>query len=197
MIKAVIFDAGGVLHTSNDAQDKDLKHELGFNDEQLTVFYNSYLPLLLTGKIDEVTVWARAKDDLGIRDVSVNEKLLSRAFKANLRKTEEVYAIVDRLKTKRVKVMLLTNVSEVYAEVLEKEGHYEPFEHKILSYKVGLMKPDPDIFKLALQELAVKPSEAIFIDDLECNVSAAVKLGMQGITFKSPAQLRKELETVL
>ena len=89
--------------------------------------------------------------------------------------------------------MLLTNVSEMFAEVLERKGHYRPFEYKLLSYQVGVKKPDPSIFQMAISRLAVDADEIVFIDDQENNVEAADKLGMHGLVFQNADQLRKDL----
>lgn len=197
MIKAVIFDAGGVLHPSNRAVSEDLKQELGLTDDQVTEFFATYLPPLLKGEITETEIWQQAKTAFGIRDVTNQERLLTRAFESKLHKSEDVYAVVNQLKAKNLKVMLLTNVSYLFAEVLERLGHYEPFQYKILSYQVGLAKPDIAIFELALKELDVKPHEAVFIDDQEENVRAAEQLEIHGVIFKDSEQLKRELGRLL
>lgn len=57
----------------------------------------------------------------------------------------------------------------------------ELFELVIDSSAVGMRKPDPRIFRLALDELGVAPAEAVFLDDAPGNVAAAVALGMRAI----------------
>lgn len=51
------------------------------------------------------------------------------------------------------------------------------------SYDLGLLKPDPLIYKVVLQKLGAKPQEVIFIDDKQKNVEAAKSLGILGIVF--------------
>jgi epoxide hydrolase-like predicted phosphatase len=197
MIKAVMFDAGGVLHPSGRHQQEDIQQELGLTDEQIKQFYERYLPLLLTGEASEEDIWMRAKNELGIRPVDTDEKLLTRSFEATLQKTEEMYKIVELLKSEGIMVLLLTNVSEVFAEILERHGHYAPFDMRVLSYEVGLAKPDPKIFQLALQKLGVSPHEAVFVDDSAANVFAAKELGIHGIVFSDPEKLKRELDAII
>ena len=193
MIKAVIFDAGGVLHPSSTAVSDDLKLELKMTDDQLRVLWSKYIPRLLVNQISESEIWTGLREEFGIRKVDTSERLLVRAFEANLQKSEDVYKIVGELKQRGLKVMLLTNVSEMFAEVLERTGHYRPFEYKLLSYQVGVKKPDSSIFQMAISRLAVAAGEIVFIDDQESNVEAADKLGMNGLVFQDADQLQKDL----
>lgn len=55
------------------------------------------------------------------------------------------------------------------------------FDLVMMSNEVGLHKPDPEIFRLALELLAVEPAAALFIDDLAQNVAAAQALGLAGV----------------
>jgi putative hydrolase of the HAD superfamily len=58
----------------------------------------------------------------------------------------------------------------------------ELFEVVIDSCRVGLRKPDPRIFRLALEQLdGVRPEQAVFLDDFEAHVAGARRLGMHGI----------------
>ncbi len=59
------------------------------------------------------------------------------------------------------------------------------------------MKPDPAIYELALRKLGVRPDEAIFVDDTSTNVEAAQRLGLRGIVFRNPGQMRSELKALL
>jgi putative hydrolase of the HAD superfamily len=58
---------------------------------------------------------------------------------------------------------------------------------------VGLRKPDPNIFRLALDVLQRGPEEVVFIDDRESNASAAKALGIHGIHYQGPEALESEL----
>jgi 2-haloacid dehalogenase len=66
----------------------------------------------------------------------------------------------------------------------------------LLSGEVRLLKPDPRIFQLLLDNHAVDPAHTVYIDDLKPNVEAAIALGMHGILFTDPIALRHELVKV-
>ena len=57
----------------------------------------------------------------------------------------------------------------------------ELFEVVIDSSHAGVRKPDPRIFRLALDALDVTPEQSLFLDDFPGNVAAANTLGMRGI----------------
>ena len=67
------------------------------------------------------------------------------------------------------------------------------FDHQTFSAEVGLVKPDPGIYRHSLAGLGVEPEEALFVDDRESNIVGARAVGMFAIQFHSPAQLRDDL----
>jgi putative hydrolase of the HAD superfamily len=69
----------------------------------------------------------------------------------------------------------------------------DDFDPLILSAEVGLAKPDPAIFELALRRAGVDASQAAFVDDFEENVAAAAALGMHAVHFRSSAQAQAEI----
>ena len=71
------------------------------------------------------------------------------------------------------------------------------FDVLIESSKVGMRKPDPEIYKLACNEIGVEPSEAVFLDDLGINLKPAKALGMSTIKVLSADQALTDLETLL
>lgn len=70
------------------------------------------------------------------------------------------------------------------------------FDAYALSFDVGVMKPDPEIYREALGGLGARPENAVFIDDLAENVEGARRLGMQGIHFTPRTDLAAELAAI-
>ena len=58
---------------------------------------------------------------------------------------------------------------------------------------LGLRKPDPRIYRLAIDLVQRSPQECLFIDDRPLNVESALQVGMRAIRFENAAQLRREL----
>ena len=77
------------------------------------------------------------------------------------------------------------------------EAVMELFSHVIESSKVGIRKPDPEIYKMACTALDVTPERAVFLDDLGVNLKPARALGMATIKVSGAEQAISELETLL
>jgi putative hydrolase of the HAD superfamily len=73
----------------------------------------------------------------------------------------------------------------------------DAFNDLVISAEVGLAKPDPRIYHLALKGLGVRASQAIFVDDFIENLEAAAALGMHTVHFKNRAQAQQQVETLL
>ncbi len=74
----------------------------------------------------------------------------------------------------------------------------ELFDDIIDSAFEGVRKPDPRIYKIALDRLDVDPKRAVFLDDLQANVDAAVSLGMSGVVVtEDRAKAVAELDAIL
>jgi epoxide hydrolase-like predicted phosphatase len=67
----------------------------------------------------------------------------------------------------------------------------------VYSYEVGIEKPDRRIYEFACERPGVRPSEVVFLDDLETNVAAARRLGMRAVLFQSTAQAIADVEACL
>jgi putative hydrolase of the HAD superfamily len=67
------------------------------------------------------------------------------------------------------------------------------FDHYVLSFDMGVMKPDPLVYREALNLTGSGPGTAVFIDDLPENVAGAERMGIQGIVFSSAAELETDL----
>ena len=67
----------------------------------------------------------------------------------------------------------------------------------IESSKLGLRKPDPEIYRLACREIGVEPTEAVYLDDLGINLKPAKAMGMQTIKVLNARQALTELGAIL
>lgn len=71
------------------------------------------------------------------------------------------------------------------------------FDVVIESSKVGLRKPDPLIYRMACDELEVGADETVFLDDLGINLKPAREMGMRTIKVTDPFMALRELEGIL
>ncbi len=71
------------------------------------------------------------------------------------------------------------------------------FDIVIESSKVGIRKPNPEIYKIACREMKVEPKDAVFLDDLGINLKPARALGMSTIKVLTADQAISDLESLL
>jgi glucose-1-phosphatase len=96
----------------------------------------------------------------------------------------------------RLPLWVLSNTNKMHFEFLRERFRFlnDYFRGWILSYEVGVAKPDPSIYTHALRRAGFSADEALFVDDQPVNVKAARKLGMDAFQFLNPAQLIQELQ---
>jgi len=79
---------------------------------------------------------------------------------------------------------------------IQKFGLHDCFDAFISSCEVGMRKPDPQIFKLALGVALVKPDESVYFDDRPMHVEAARKLGIQAYHHQDFTSTKKIIENL-
>jgi len=105
--------------------------------------------------------------------------------------------ILAELKARDVPLYAITNWSaETFPRQRRRFAFLEWFRGIVVSGIEGVIKPDPRIFRVLLNRYGVDPRTAVFVDDVEYNAAAAAALGIHGIHFHSPDQLRRELAAV-
>jgi len=99
--------------------------------------------------------------------------------------------------SKNYRLALLSNTDPIHMSNDEARfPFFRFFPIRIYSYRVGASKPDPLIYREALQACKVRAEEAVYIDDIAAYAEAAQRLGMTGIVFQSPEQLQSDLRNL-
>lgn len=107
---------------------------------------------------------------------------------------DDSIAILHDLKQAGHPLYGLTNWShETFPFARDRYEFFGWFDGIVVSGAEGTIKPDPKLYETLLERYDIDPQTAVFIDDNKVNVDAAEKLGIHGIHFHSPTQLRAEL----
>jgi glucose-1-phosphatase len=94
----------------------------------------------------------------------------------------------------RYPLVLLSNTNPIHFEMLEVNYPIlRLFEHRVLSYQVGAMKPSPIIYETAIAKAGCKPRECFFTDDVAAYVEAACLCEMDAVQFQGQEQLERDL----
>ena len=107
---------------------------------------------------------------------------------------------IESLKSRGLKIYLLSNYSKENFEMAEKDGLFKFLklaDGRVVSYQVRMLKPDPAIYNLLFEKYGLDPKECVFLDDSPRNVEAAEKLGMRGVLVDDREWARAELEVLL
>lgn len=200
MIKAVIFDFGSVLIGGDwRAAYRIIAKKLKISPKKLLEIVIPLLEKWNKGKIDEEEFWQGLEKRIGEKLPSEFKKdLWYRTYKENRSDIEESWKILAELKKRKFRLALLSNTIPPHVKANKKIGRLNRlkkigFETFVWSCEVGVHKPEPKIYKIILKRLNLPAKECAFVDDKLDNIRAAQKLGIQGIHFKTPKQLRKVL----
>lgn len=194
-ITAVIFDVGNVLY---DWDPRFLYERLIEDEQALDAFLR-----------DVVTVEWHLQHDAGRPFAETSAELaalypehaeLIRAwgprFQESIRgRIDGMEQLLAELTQSAVPLFAITNFShEFWPSFRAKEADFfDRFQDVLVSGEVGLIKPDPAIYHLALKRFGLAAEQALFVDDRQDNVDAAAALGIGGHLFRDAATLRAEL----
>ncbi len=85
----------------------------------------------------------------------------------------------------KVRLVLISNTNPWHLEYSkERYGLFQHLDHLVLSYEVGVRKPDARIFEAALEAAGVPPERCLYLDDTEEHVQAAARLGIPSVLFR-------------
>ena len=106
----------------------------------------------------------------------------------------ETVELLYRLKTQGHVLYCLSNMQVASIEHLERSyAFWEVFTGKVISCRLNLCKPEPAIYDYLLKTYALDAASTVFVDDIDANLTAAARFGMQTIKFESPTQCEREL----
>jgi len=207
-ITAVLFDFGGVFTPSPFSVVGAAALELGVSEQvAVDLCFGPYAE-------DGDHPWHRLERG-EVRLEVAHRELLALASAAGVeidvfqvlakigREDDDRILMVERVRTLReagYRTALVTNnVAEFGDGWRQLIPVDELFELVVDSSQVGVRKPDPRIFRLALEQLdGVRPEQAVFLDDFEANVSGARQVGMHGIVVgEDRAEALARLEDLL
>lgn len=116
---------------------------------------------------------------------------LSNAFVPNT----ALWTLIEKLKKHPVRLMILSNTSEhQYHHFKQTYSFFDLFDDQVLSFELGIQKPNLRIFETALSLAQAPPHECFYIDDVPLFIESAKKVGLEGTVYTSQESLERELQ---
>jgi epoxide hydrolase-like predicted phosphatase len=197
-IRAVIFDFGGVLlRTEDKLPRQQLATILGLPKEKLyyQIFDSESAHQAMVGKISAEAHMEAVRQALGIGEDVFREA--REEFWAGDRLDVELIDYLRRLKP-RYKTALLSNAWDDLRGYIQRNWDIcDAFDEMIISAEVGIAKPDPRIYAVALERLGVLAGEAVFVDDFIENIESAKAFGLNTVHFQGSQRMYADLEMIL
>ncbi len=197
-IKTVIFDVGGVLLRTEDRRPRTmLADAFGMTYEALEnlVFNGDQGHAAQRGEVTAAEQWEYVRNQLNIQTAELDP--VRRTFFSGDVLDRELLDFVRSLKPS-YQTAIITNAFDDARAALTEQFHLdEVFDPIIVSAEEKVMKPDPEIFRIALKRCSIRAEEAVFIDDFPHNIRGAQAVGMHAVWFRSRDQAIVELRTLL
>ncbi|HJT62953.1 MAG TPA: HAD family phosphatase [Burkholderiales bacterium] len=193
----LIFDLGGVVVRWDPAaiiasvfQDQKLRAKA-----REGVFEHADWLELDRGTLGREDAIRRAAQRTGIDAAELTRLLI--AVPPSLVPIPQTVELLYRLKAGGYPLYCLSNMHLASIEHLEREQKFfEVFTGRVISCRLNLCKPEPAIYRHALQTYGLRAEDTVFIDDVEVNIQAAAKVGLRTIQFRDAAQCERELRAL-
>jgi epoxide hydrolase-like predicted phosphatase len=194
-IESVIFDLGGVL--IEDPVPRILQYCAAFlqaDPGRLRSAHCRHAPDFQKGAISEELFWNRICSEISTLMPRIHS-LWGEAFRMAYSEKKEVLALASQIHKRDYKTGLLSD-TEMPAMNYFLGRKYDGFDFMVFSCSEGVAKPEEKIYRIALDRSGTDPGKTAFIDDKRANVEGARKLGIAGILFRNPGQVKADLESI-
>lgn len=199
-IKVIIFDLGKVLFDYDlniisksflpYAQKKEFLKDINNFMKDNDAFFSRYEK----GQISSLSFYEGLSK---IVDLNIDYEHFCDLWNNIFTPITEMVSFIPLLHEK-YRLAVLSNTNDLHYEFLKKicPKVFECFDDLFLSYKMNLRKPETEIYNKVIEYCKVKPQDIFFTDDLEVNVNAAKKCGINAFVFKNLEKLKNDFLSV-
>jgi putative hydrolase of the HAD superfamily len=200
MIKAIVFDIGGVLLRTDDRTSRiELENQYnlppGASDQ--LVFDNPKSKLSSLGQADPSEIWQYVADSLSLTDQTLIE--FEEHFWSGDRVDDALVRFIQDSRANYTTALLSNAWVDARQTFAEKYGLIEGeiVDYVLISAEIGLVKPDPRIYQVLAETIHHPFEEILFIDDFIENIRGAEDLGINTIHYQPGMDLLSRLKEVL
>lgn len=196
-IRNIILDFGGVIYQIDHQRQIQAFKNLGVENFESLYSQAMQSPLFAQFERGEIT-----PDQLrsAIKKFLGKDKITSSQIDAAWNSIligfhEPTIRLLERLRS-RYRLFLLSNTNSIHYDIYQRDfserfgfNFDDLFEKTYWSFKIGMRKPDAEIFQFVMSDSGVNPSETIFIDDTPQNIEGSVEAGLPAMHLRHGAPL--------
>lgn len=216
MIKAIIFDLGGVLIDLNMKKCFENIKSLGVDIDMLNKSSNVDLQVkgaticegvTASGMMHLYQVGKVSTDDflgsiLKMSDKGTTYQHVVDAWNSCLLTIPDYkLEFIKELRSEGYSTYLLSNTNDAHWKYIEKNSFPEPldcyFDYCFLSQEMGMAKPNADIYESVLSQIPFAANECLFLDDSKANCETAESLGIKSINVPVCTDFRNDIRQII
>lgn len=198
-ISAVLFDYGMVLSRIPEATDwRALERVLGAEEKAFQAAYWKYRDAYDRGALSAQAYWESVARDLDkVIDAAVLRALIDADTVVWTQPNLEMMEWASRLNRAGIKTGILSNIGDAMElGVLGRFPALAEFSHHTFSHRLGIAKPDAEIYRHAVEGLGVPAGEILFVDDRKENILAARAAGMVAVQYLGHPGFVEEMQRI-
>ncbi len=198
MIRALIFDLFDVLlstELSPECHACEMRLQLTDYGLRTAMFRSPQFGEAIYGRINEEVLWRDVATTIKASQDAWQE--LAYAFYSCVQVNTELLNFIRDLRP-QYKIAILSNATPAVPLLITQQFHLDQeVDIIVVSAQVGVTKPHPEIYQIAVDRLNIVPHEAMYVDDEKRFVAGAEAIGMRGVQFQNTVQGVAEIQALL
>jgi putative hydrolase of the HAD superfamily len=193
-MSALLFDLYGVLlKERTDAGRRRVELAVG-GDARIWPVYDDLRPAYESGDVGDERFWRQLQVRAGLAPFDIVEAVEA-DWESSMAQDPAMVGYVLSLIDAGFSCGILSNVPAGLAKrAREEHGWFDRFEAVTMSCDIGLVKPDPRAFAVALDAMGVSAKETVFFDADPVNIKAAEEFGLRSVLFTGPGSVKEILQ---
>jgi epoxide hydrolase-like predicted phosphatase len=190
MIKAVVFDAGGVYFRWNYTDFLNKCYEVLGSERRVRKYHIKFDNDITRGKR---TFRSFVPEMLGMKLSESEIDQVCAVWRDSFTPYPQMVELSKKLR-ERYKIAILSNSEKTNMDFYKSRSTFGHFDVLVFSHELGVVKPERRVYEILLERLDMKAEECVFTDDIEAYLVPARDMGMKTIHFRSVSQCKEELK---
>lgn len=184
-IRAILFDADGVIQHNTDDLPERLERTLGYLPEPLGDFLQDVIEAERPALTNTADLSDTLTPVLRAWKASCTTSEFIAMWSSSIIVSSAILKLVNKLRMHGIYCAIASTQQRYRADYMSKTlGYHAWFDNEFYACHVGAAKPDTAYFEAVIAQLPFAPKETLFIDDQEENVRAAKRVGLYAAKFE-------------